>query len=95
VPLNLVQRLLPCLNDVDVVIVAGIGVEADEFRHSSAGLPISARARRQERHLRLGRPSLLPDRRIATAEDGALPLSWRGSARFTARIRSSSDAPGA
>lgn len=31
-PLNLVQRLLLCLNDLDVAVVAGIGVETESFR---------------------------------------------------------------
>ena len=42
-PLNLVQRLLVCLNDLDVAIVAGIGVAPDEFRRSLGRLPISGR----------------------------------------------------
>ena len=43
-PSNLVQRLLPCLNDLAIAIVAGVGVALDEFRRSLGRLPISARA---------------------------------------------------
>jgi hypothetical protein len=38
-PLTLVQRLVTCLNDLDIAIVVGIGVTPDEFRHRHGASP--------------------------------------------------------